>query len=124
MDVFDDNVHMEVLVHAATVALLPLASVDNKTAKDPVAKLGESELAPKTIVEIAIVLNEVVASAINGDGKQMFSRQWNNEYIDLPKVALKALRVPFGCSTAWESLFVERDHVLAEEQPKDDQAIG
>jgi len=29
------------------------------------------------------VLKEVVASPINGDGKQIFPRQWNHEYIDL-----------------------------------------
>jgi hypothetical protein len=35
---------------------LPLASVDNKAARDLVAKLSESRLAPKTIVEIVAVL--------------------------------------------------------------------
>jgi hypothetical protein len=77
-----------------SVGDLPLASVDNKIAKDFVAKLGESELAPKTIVEIAGVLKEVVASAINGDGKQMFPRQWNHEYIDLPVVDPKKQHRP------------------------------
>jgi integrase len=73
---------------------LPLASVDNRIAKDLVAKLGESELGPKTIVEIVGVLKEVVASAINGDGKQMFPRQWNHEYIDLPVVDPKKQHKP------------------------------
>jgi integrase len=66
----------------------------NKIAKDFVAKLGESELASKTIVEIVGVLKEVVASAINGDGKQMFPRQWNHEYIDLPVVDPKKQHRP------------------------------
>ena len=73
---------------------LPLASVDNRIAKDLVAKLGEAELGPKTIVEIVGVLKEVVASAINGDGKQMFPRQWNHEYIDLPVVDPKKQHRP------------------------------
>lgn len=77
-----------------SVGDLPLASVDNKIAKGFVAKLGESDLAPKTIVEIVGVLKEVVASAINGDGKQMFPRQWNHEYIDLPVVDPKKQHRP------------------------------
>jgi integrase len=73
---------------------LPLASMDNRIAKDVVAKLSESQLAPKTTVEIFGVLKEVVASAINGDGKQMFLRQWNHEYIDLPVVDPKSQHRP------------------------------
>jgi integrase len=73
---------------------IPLASVDNKIAKNLVAKLGGSLLAPKTIVEIFGVLKEVVASAINGDGKQMFPRQWNHDYIDLPVVDPKRQHRP------------------------------
>jgi integrase len=65
---------------------LTLASVDNKVAKDLVIALGEAELAPKTIVEIVGVLKAVLASAINRDGKQIFPREWNHEYIDLPVV--------------------------------------
>ena len=65
---------------------LPLASVDNKTARDLISKLSDAWLAPKTIVEIVAVLKQVVASAIDGHGKQMFPRHWNHEYIDLPIV--------------------------------------
>lgn len=39
-------------------------------------------------------MKEVVASAINGDGKQMFPRQWNHEYIDLPVVDPKKQHRP------------------------------
>lgn len=71
-----------------------LASVDNKVGKDLVVKLDEAQLAPKTIVEIVGVLKAVVASAINGDGKQMFPREWNHDYIDLPVVDPKTQRRP------------------------------
>jgi integrase len=73
---------------------VPLASVDNRIAKDLVAKLSEAQLAPKTIVEIFGVLKEVVASAINGEGKQKFPRQWNHEYMDLPVVDPKKQHRP------------------------------
>ena len=40
------------------------------------------------------MLKEVVASTINGEGKQMFPRQWNHEYIDLPVVDPKKQHRP------------------------------
>lgn len=64
----------------------PLASVDNKAARDLIAKLSDSGLAAKSIVEIVAVLKQVVASAIDRDGKPMFPRTWNHEYMDLPLV--------------------------------------
>jgi integrase len=69
-----------------TVGDLPVASVDNKTARELVAKLIQSRLAPKTIFEIVAVLKQVVASAIDRNGKQIFPRQWNHDYMDLPVV--------------------------------------
>lgn len=71
-----------------------LASVDNKTAKDLVARLTEAGLASKTIVEIVGVLKTVLASAVSNDGKQMFPREWNHEYIDLPVVDPKKQHRP------------------------------
>ncbi len=71
-----------------------LASVDNRIAKDLIVRLAEARLAPKTIVEIVGVLKAVIASAINSDGKQMFPREWNHEYIDLPVVDPKKQHRP------------------------------
>jgi integrase len=63
---------------------LPLAAVDNKAGKELVTKLYGANLAPKSILEIVGAMKEVVASAINGDGRQMFPREWNHEYMDVP----------------------------------------
>ncbi len=63
---------------------LPLADVDNQAGKELVAKLYAANLAPKSIIEIVGVMKEVVASAIDGDGRQMFPREWNHEYMDMP----------------------------------------
>ena len=73
---------------------LPLASVDNKTVKELVAKLYGAQLAPKSIVEIVGVVKQVAASAIDGDGRQMFPREWNHEFIDLPVVDPKKQHRP------------------------------
>jgi len=73
---------------------LPLASVDNKTVKELVAKLYGAQLAPKSIVEIVGVVKQVTASAIDGNGRQMFPREWNHEFIDLPVVDPKKQHRP------------------------------
>ncbi len=68
---------------------MPLSEVDNKSLKEFVEKLSEANLAPKTIVEIVTVAKMVVASARNHNGKQLYPREWNHEYIDLPIVKSK-----------------------------------
>ncbi len=65
---------------------MSLSQVDNKALRDFVEKLAEAKLAPKTIVEIVAVAKMVVASARDDSGKQIYSREWNHEYIDLPTV--------------------------------------
>jgi len=73
---------------------LPLSAVDNKAGKELVAKLYAANLAPKTIVEIVGAMKEVVASAIDGDGRRMFPREWNHEYMDVPIVDPKKQHRP------------------------------
>ena len=65
---------------------LPLSRVDNKALKEFVEKLAIAKLSPKTIVEIVAVAKMVVASARDDNGKQIYPREWNHEYIDLPTV--------------------------------------
>jgi len=60
-----------------------LASVDNRIAKDLLPSSAKQNWRPKTIVEIVGVLKEVVASAINGEGKTNVSPTVEHEYIDL-----------------------------------------
>ena len=65
---------------------LTLSRVDNKALKEFVEKLATAKLSPKTIVEIVAVAKMVVASARDDNGKQIYPREWNHEYIDLPTV--------------------------------------
>jgi integrase len=65
---------------------LPISAVDNKAWKALVAILYAANLTPKTIVEIVGAMKEVVASAIDGDGRRMFPREWNYDYMDVPIV--------------------------------------
>lgn len=73
---------------------LPLSAIDNKTGKELVAKLYAAKLSSKTIVEIIGAMKEVVASAIDGNGRQMFPREWNHEYMDVPVVDPKKQHRP------------------------------
>ena len=73
---------------------MPISAVDNKAGKALVAKLYAANLAPKTIVEIVGAMKEVVASAIDGDGRRMFPREWNHEYMDVPIVDPKKQHRP------------------------------
>jgi integrase len=73
---------------------LPLSQVDNKTVKELVSKLAEAKLAPKSIVEIVAVVKLVVASAQDDNGRQLYPRNWNHEFIDLPIVKSKEQNTP------------------------------
>jgi integrase len=77
-----------------TLGALPLSQVDNKMAKELVAKLGEANLAPKSIVEIVAVVKHVVASAEDDNGRQLYPRNWNHDFIDLPLVKSNAQNTP------------------------------
>ncbi len=65
---------------------MPLSSVDNLAAKELVAKLSNANLGAKSIQNYFQVLKMVVASAVNNQGNQIYPRNWNPEYIDLPLV--------------------------------------
>ncbi len=73
---------------------LPLSQVDNKTVKGFVTKLAGAKLSPKTIVDIVAVAKMVVASARDDNGKRLYPREWNHEFIDLPVVKSKNQDTP------------------------------
>ena len=51
-----------------------------------VETLSAAGLAPKTIVNVVGVVKQVVASAVNEEGDQIYPRTWNHEFIQLPLV--------------------------------------
>jgi integrase len=73
---------------------IPLSQVDNKVLKDFVEKLATAKLSPKTIVDIVAVAKMVVASARDDNGNQLYPREWNHEFIDLPVVKSKNQDTP------------------------------
>src|SRR6266567_9110094 len=66
----------------------PLADVKNEVARELVTamKAAKHPLADKTIVTYFQVVKAVVASAVNKEGEQLHSRNWNLHHIGLPIV--------------------------------------
>jgi integrase len=64
----------------------PLAEVSNGALRDVVDRLTEEGLAPASIIGHFQVIKLVVASAVDGDGEQLYPRKWNHDFIGLPIV--------------------------------------
>ena len=73
---------------------IPLADINNSTAKKLVEEMRQKGLAAKTIVNCVGLLKMVVASAVDENGEQLFPRKWNHDFIDLPIVDMTAQRRP------------------------------
>lgn len=63
-----------------------IASFGNFQMRDFVSGLAEKKLAPKTICEISNAVKQIVASAVDQNGDELFPRTWNSEFIDAPLV--------------------------------------
>jgi integrase len=56
--------------------------------------MAAAELSPKTIVNYTLVVKLVVASAVDAEGEQIYSRKWNHDFIGLPMVEPNKPRRP------------------------------
>jgi integrase len=63
-----------------------LADVSNKAMRELVEKVSAAGLSAKSIVNYVQVAKLVVASAVNDEGEQIYSRSWNHDFIQLPVV--------------------------------------
>jgi len=77
---------------------MPLAGVNNATAKGLVVKMHEAGLAPKSISNYFGLVKLIVASAIDENGEQLFPRKWNHDFIDMP-IAQKQHQPTFTAET-------------------------
>jgi integrase len=73
---------------------MPVSSVGNLALKGLVEKMVTGGLSPKTINTYSQVVKTVVASAVNDEGEQLFPRNWNHEFIDMPVVEKNRQRTP------------------------------
>jgi len=65
---------------------MPLANVNNAAMKSLVAKMDGAGLSAKSILNYTGLVKLVVASAVDENGEQLFPRQWNHDFIDMPTV--------------------------------------
>ncbi len=73
------NKHLDPLI-----GMLPLSEVNNKVLKQVVDAMSKAGLKPATITDYVKVLKAVVASAVNDEGEEIYQRNWNNHYVDMP----------------------------------------
>lgn len=69
-----------------------LSKFENGAMKAFVA--GLSGLAPSTVVSITNLVKEIVASAQDANGNELYPRSWNNEFMDLPVVSAREQKTP------------------------------
>lgn len=70
-----------------------LASVGNKTMKEFVAAI-QAELAPATVRLIVNLVKDIVKSAVDENGDQLYPRVWNMDFIDAPEVLADKQHAP------------------------------
>lgn len=73
---------------------LDLSEIENGKAKQLVQTLVEAKLSATTIESIFNILKELVKSAVDPNGNQLYPRVWNTDFIDLPIVSRAALKAP------------------------------
>jgi integrase len=77
-----------------SIGSTPLAGIKNEVAKQLVIRMRAADLADKTIVNYFQVVRAVVASAVSGEGEQLYPRNWNFHFIGLPVIDEKKQRKP------------------------------
>jgi integrase len=84
----------------------PLAEVKNEVARELVTamKTAKPPFADKTIVSYFQVMKAVVASAVNKEGEQLHSRNWNLHHIGLPIVNERKQSKPAYVATEVEQI--------------------
>lgn len=71
----------------------PVSAVNNKAVKSLVSIMAK-KLSPKSITSYVGVVKQVVASAVNSEGEELYPRKWNPEFMDLPVVEKKKQNTP------------------------------
>jgi integrase len=91
------------------IGSLTLASINNGVAKNLVAHLVGEGLSDKSVVNYFGLVKMVVASAVNGEGEELFPRKWNHEFIELPIVDPNKQNKPTVSSENIDSMLAKSD---------------
>ncbi len=72
----------------------PVSDVNNGVLKKVVTTMVEKGLSPKTVENYLQVPKMVVASVVDDDGNQVYPREWNHEFMDVPLVEKSKQNTP------------------------------
>jgi site-specific recombinase XerC len=64
----------------------PLEKVENGVVKGFIAELSRAGLKPASITGILSVVKQVVSSAVDENGNELFTRKWNHDFLDVPVI--------------------------------------
>ncbi len=96
---------------------LPVSTVNNGSVKRLIP-IMMTKLGSKSITSYVGVIKQVVASAVNGDGEELYPRKWNAEFMDLPVVDKNKQNTPAFTSEVisglarWKNLAVRMIFIL------------
>jgi integrase len=65
---------------------MPLSAVNNSVLRELVAVMVDAKLSAKSIHNYIQLVKMVVASAVDEQGEELYPREWNHEFMDLPEV--------------------------------------
>jgi integrase len=71
-----------------------ISTIENGTMRQIVSTLSAAALAPATIGSIINLIKEIVGSAVDENGNELYPRKWNSEFIDSPVVSSKDQDAP------------------------------
>jgi integrase len=77
-----------------------LAEVGNKTVKALVGRLTEAALSPATINLAVSLVKQIMRSAVDENGDQLYPRTWNTRFIDAPRVDPTSQKAPISPAAA------------------------
>jgi len=71
-----------------------MPDVNNKTAKLLAGRLAEAQLSPRHINSAVSLVKQIVKSAVDDEGNQLYPRTWNTRFIDAPRPDSTPLKAP------------------------------
>lgn len=95
---------------------MALADVHNGTVKPLIAALSSEGYAAQTITNIKGLIADVVASAVDENGNELYPRTWNNEFMDVPVIKHAEQKAPTATPKMVEKAIAK---ALAAGRPQD-----
>lgn len=77
-----------------SIGHLEVAVIENSVMKQLVGSLAAADLAPTTISCVINLVKDIVSSATDANGNELYPRKWNGDFIDSPVIRRNELNAP------------------------------